>query len=59
MVEVAVLQQAKELAASQKALHGNQLMHLPSPEIEPMVPVMDGGHHEVELRLKLGTAGLW
>ena len=24
-----------------------------------MVPIIDGGHHEVELRLELGTAGPW
>ena len=59
MVQVAVLQQAKQLAASQKAPHRNWLVHLPSPGVEPKVPVIDGGHHEVELRLELGTAGPW
>ena len=53
MVEVAVLQQAKNLLPAGKALHGNQLQHLPNLELELMTPIINEGYHELQMRLEL------
>ena len=59
MVEVAILQKAKKVAASHDSSTWELVVAYLGREIEPGVLMIDARHHELQLRLELRTIGQW